>query len=54
MRLSHLSADSGWMHALYPVDPATGERARRRAETVRVIDDPAAVDAYFAAQAGGW
>lgn len=51
MRLAHLSADSAWSHVLYPVDPRTGERTRRRPATV--IDDPAEVDAFFARQGAG-
>lgn len=46
MRLARLSPDSVWSHILWPVDPDTGERTRR--ESVMVIDDPDAVDAFFA------
>lgn len=50
VRISGLSADSAWGHALYPADPATGERSRR--QQVTVLDDAAQVDAFFARQAG--
>lgn len=50
MRVSALPAGSAWSHALYPPDHSTGHR--RRAEPVTVIDDPDAVDAFFAQQAG--
>lgn len=49
MRLAGLTADSAWSHALWPVDPRTGERSRR--EPVTVLDDEDAVEAFFARQA---
>lgn len=49
MRLSTLTAESSWSYAIWPADPKTGERSR--AESVQVIDDPAAVDAFFERQA---
>lgn len=48
VRIAGLSPESPFMHALYPVDPDTGERSRR--VVVPVIDDPDAVDAFFARQ----
>ncbi|SNR33127.1 hypothetical protein [Blastococcus mobilis] len=51
MKLSGLlSTDSLLTNVLFPVDPTTGERTR--AEPVTVLDDPDAVDAFFARQAG--
>ena len=49
VRLAGLTSESAWSYAVWPVDPATGERTRRR--VVSVIDDPDAVDAFFAAEA---
>lgn len=50
MKLAGLSSESLWSYAMWPVDPDTGERVRR--EQVAVIDDPDAVEAFFAGQAG--
>jgi hypothetical protein len=47
-RLGSLSPESAFSHALFPVDPKTGERSRR--PQVVVLDDPAQVDAFFARQ----
>lgn len=49
MRLSGLSGDCAWSYALWPADPETGKRSR--AESVTVLDDPDAVDAFFAREA---
>jgi hypothetical protein len=46
VRIAGLSAESNWSFALWPVDPDTGERKRRPVATL--IDDPDAVDAFFA------
>jgi hypothetical protein len=46
VRIAGLSAESNWSYALWPVDPDTGERKRRPVATL--IDDPDAVDAFFA------
>lgn len=48
MRALGSDPDSGWSHVLFPADPKTGERQRRHVATV--LDDPAAVDAFFARQ----
>lgn len=48
-RIATLTGDSTFSHALWPADPETGKRSRR--EPVTVLDDPAAIDAYFARQA---
>lgn len=50
MRISGLTSESAFSHALFPADPDTGKRARRA--PVTVIDDADAVDAFFARQAG--
>jgi hypothetical protein len=47
-RLGSLSPESAFSHALYPVDPKTGERSRRA--QVVVLEDPAEVDRFFARQ----
>ena len=48
MKLRGLSSESGWSYALWPLDPATGKRARRVAPVM--LEDPAAIDAFFARQ----
>lgn len=50
VRLAGLSTESAWSYAVWPVDPATGERTRR--ERIAVLDDAASVDAFFAGEAG--
>jgi hypothetical protein len=42
--LGGLPDESNWKLALYPVDPRTGERHR----AVPALEDPAAVEAFFA------
>lgn len=49
MRIAGLSAESNWSYALWPPDPETGERRRR--PLVTLLDDPDAVDAFFAREA---
>jgi hypothetical protein len=49
VHLTGLSSESNWSHALFPVDPKTGKRERR--QPVIVLDNPDAVDAFFARQA---
>lgn len=48
MRLAGLTAESSWSYAIWPPDPQTGERTRP--EQVQIIEDPDAVDRYFAGQ----
>lgn len=49
VRLAGLSSESNFSLAVWPMDPDTGKRSRAVAPTV--IDDPDAVDAFFARQA---
>ena len=49
VRISGLTGESAFSHALFPVDGETGKRARRAPLTV--IDDADQVDAFFARQA---
>jgi hypothetical protein len=49
VRIAGLSPESNWSHALWPVDPDTGERRRR--PVVTMLEDPDAVDAFFAREA---
>lgn len=46
--MAGLTAESAFLHALFPVDPETGRRVRR--PSVAVLDDPDSVDAFFARQ----
>lgn len=48
-RIGGLSDESKWSHAIWPVDPKTGKRSRRRSAIL--LDDPRQVDAFFAREA---
>lgn len=49
MRVTGLSPESAFLHALYPLTE-TGERRREAADLV--LDEPDEIDAFFARQAG--
>lgn len=52
VRLDGLTDDSAWKCALYPTDPATGERRRADGRDGRTmtLTDASQVDAFIASQ----